>query len=48
LEAADSVPAGVETGDYPYTVPDEAPEPEPPHQLSNTRKRKRIRGQPEL
>ena len=48
LETAESVPAGVETEDYLNTVPDEAPEPEPPPQLSTTDKRRRIRGQPEL
>ena len=47
LETADSVPAGVETEDYLNTVPDEAPEPEPPSQLSTTDKRRRTRGQPE-
>ncbi len=48
LATADSIQAGVETVDYSYTVPDEAPEPDPPQQLSNNRKRKRTRCQPDL
>ena len=43
VETADSVQAGVESADLTYTVPEYAPEPEPPRQLQPYSQRTRSR-----